>query len=98
MPSVGSAAIPGGTVVFHAAVNRGVTANSSDELRVAAGHGVTFISRTAIEADVAAGMIATARVRGLDPAREIFLVRSTGRAQTRAAQSFVDFARARLPA
>jgi DNA-binding transcriptional LysR family regulator len=65
---------------------------------VAAGHGVTFISRTAIEADVAAGMIATARVRGLDPAREIFLVRSTGRAQTRAAQSFVDFARARLPA
>jgi DNA-binding transcriptional LysR family regulator len=65
---------------------------------VAAGHGVTFISRTAIEADVAAGTIATARVRGLDPAREIFLVRSTGRAQTRAAQAFVDFARARLPA
>jgi hypothetical protein len=47
---------------------------------------------------VAAGTIATARVRGLDPAREIFLVRSTGRAQTRAAQAFVDFARARLPA
>src|SRR5438876_6829544 len=44
---------------------------------VAAGHGVTFISRTAIEADVAAGMIATAQVRGLDPAREVFLVRST---------------------
>jgi DNA-binding transcriptional LysR family regulator len=64
---------------------------------VAAGHGVTFISRTAIEADVAAGMIATARVRGLDPAREIFLVRSSGRAQTRAAHAFVDFARARLP-
>src|SRR5881392_1980051 len=64
---------------------------------VAAGHGVTFISRTAIEADVTAGTIAMARVRGLDPAREIFLVRSSGRAQTRAAQSFVDFARARLP-
>jgi DNA-binding transcriptional LysR family regulator len=64
---------------------------------VAAGHGVGFISRTAIEADVAAGTIATARVRGLDPAREIFLVRSSGRAQTRAAQAFVDFARARLP-
>jgi DNA-binding transcriptional LysR family regulator len=64
---------------------------------VAAGHGVTFISRTAIEADAAAGTIATARVRGLDPAREIFLVRSSGRAQTRASQAFVDFARARLP-
>jgi DNA-binding transcriptional LysR family regulator len=65
---------------------------------VAAGHGVTFISRTGIEADVAAGTIATARVRGLDPSREIFLVRSSGRARTRAAQAFVDFARTRLPA
>jgi DNA-binding transcriptional LysR family regulator len=65
---------------------------------VAAGHGITFISRSAIEADVAAGTIATARVRGLDPARQIFLVRSSGRAATRAAQAFVDFARGRLPA
>jgi DNA-binding transcriptional LysR family regulator len=64
---------------------------------VAAGHGVTFISRTAIDADVAAGTIATARVRGLDPAREIFLARSSGRAETRAARSFVEFARTRLP-
>jgi DNA-binding transcriptional LysR family regulator len=64
---------------------------------VAAGHGVTFISRTAIDADVAAGTIATARVRGLDPAREIFLVRSSGRAETRVAQAFVEFARTRLP-
>jgi DNA-binding transcriptional LysR family regulator len=65
---------------------------------VAAGHGVTFISRSAIESDLASGTIATARVRGLDPAREIFLVRSSGRAQTRAAQAFVDFARVRLAA
>ena len=64
---------------------------------VAAGHGVTFISRAAIDADVAAGTIATARVRRLDPAREIFLVRSSGRAETRAAQAFVEFARERLP-
>jgi DNA-binding transcriptional LysR family regulator len=64
---------------------------------VAAGQGVTFISRTGIEADVTAGTIATARVRGLDPSREIFLVRSSGRAQTRGAQAFVDFSRARLP-
>ena len=64
---------------------------------VAAGHGVTFISRTALEADLAAGTIASARVRGLDPVREIFLVRSSGRTVTRAAEAFVDFARSRLP-
>jgi LysR family transcriptional regulator, transcriptional activator of the cysJI operon len=63
---------------------------------VSAGYGVTFISRTAIEADLAAGTLAVARVKGLDPAREISLVRSTGRAETRVAQAFVDFARARL--
>src|ERR671927_77231 len=34
---------------------------------VAAGHGVTFISRSALDADVAAGTIAAARVDGLDP-------------------------------
>src|ERR671933_865056 len=41
---------------------------------VAAGHGVTFISRSALDADIAAGTIATARVRGLEAVREIFLV------------------------
>src|SRR5919204_1782962 len=60
---------------------------------VAAGHGVTFISRTALEAELTSGTIATARVRGLDPVREIFLVRATGRSETRAAREFVDFAR-----
>ena len=64
---------------------------------VGGGHGVTFISRTALEADLAAGRIATARVRGLDPVREIFLVRASGRSETRAAREFVDFARERLP-
>jgi len=64
---------------------------------VAAGHGVTFISRTGIEADLAGGTLATARVRGLDPVREIFLVRSSGRTETRAAQAFVEFARERVP-
>ena len=65
---------------------------------VAAGHGVGFISRTALDADLAAGTIATARVRGFDPVREIFLARATGRTQTRAAQAFTEFARTRLPA
>jgi DNA-binding transcriptional LysR family regulator len=64
---------------------------------VAAGQGVTFISRSALDADLAAGTIALARVEGLDPVREIFLVRSTGRTETRAARSFLDFARENLP-
>jgi DNA-binding transcriptional LysR family regulator len=63
---------------------------------VVAGYGVTFISRAAIEADLAAGTLATARVKGLDPAREISLVRSAGRSPTRAAEAFLDFARRRL--
>ncbi|OLB59480.1 MAG: hypothetical protein AUH96_14425 [Nitrospirae bacterium 13_2_20CM_2_61_4] len=63
---------------------------------VVAGYGVTFISRAAIEADLAAGTLATARVKGLDPAREISLVRAAGRSPTRAAQAFVEFAKERL--
>jgi DNA-binding transcriptional LysR family regulator len=64
---------------------------------VAAGHGVTFISGTAVESELAAGAIAAARVRGLDPVREIFLARASGRSETRVAQAFVEFARGRLP-
>ncbi len=63
---------------------------------VLGGFGVTFISRGAIEADLAAGMLAIAEVEGLEPSREIALVRATGRAETRVAQAFVDFARNRL--
>jgi DNA-binding transcriptional LysR family regulator len=63
---------------------------------VVAGYGIAFISRAAIEAELAAGTIATARVAGLDPARVISLVRSAGRSPTRAAEAFVDFARERL--
>ena len=63
---------------------------------VAAGYGVTFISRAAIEADLAAGTLGMARVKGLDPSREISLVRSTGRSPTRAAEAFTAFAGERL--
>ena len=63
---------------------------------VVAGYGVTFISRTAIEADLAAGTLTAARVEGLDPAREISLVRAAGRSPTRAAEAFVEFAKERL--
>src|SRR3954449_10232325 len=63
---------------------------------VAAGYGVTFISRAAIEADLAAGTLAVARVKGLDPARQISLVRGAGRSPTRAAEAFVAFAEDQL--
>jgi DNA-binding transcriptional LysR family regulator len=60
---------------------------------VEAGYGVTFISRTAVEADLAAGRLAEARVESLDATREISLASATGRVRTRVAESFVTFAR-----
>ena len=60
------------------------------------GFGATFISRIAIEGDLEAGTLALVRVEGLEPAREIQLARATGRAETRAAQAFVAYARERL--
>lgn len=65
---------------------------------VLAGHGIAFISRLAVDADLDEGRVATARVRGLDPVREIFLARASGRSETRAARAFVAFAQERLPA
>ncbi len=63
---------------------------------VQGGYGVTFISRRAVETELAAGTIAEARVDGLDLAREISIARATGRAGSSAAQAFVAFARDRL--
>jgi DNA-binding transcriptional LysR family regulator len=63
---------------------------------VEAGHGVTFISRTAVERELEAGTLAEARVRGLEPSREISLVRAAGRVSTRVADAFVEFAHERL--
>jgi DNA-binding transcriptional LysR family regulator len=64
----------------------------------AAGFGATFISRSGVEAELAAGTLATARVKGLEPAREISLVGPAGRSPSRAAEAFVEFARAKLAA
>ena len=63
---------------------------------VVAGYGVTFISRTAAEADLAAGTLAEARVQGLEATREISLAAAAGRARSRVAEAFVVFARERL--
>ena len=46
---------------------------------VQAGYGVTFISRSAVEPELAAGTLTAARVEGLDAKREISLVRASGR-------------------
>ena len=63
---------------------------------VRGGYGVTFISRSSIENDLAAGTLVEARVEQLQLEREILLVRAAGRAETRAARAFLEFARERL--
>jgi DNA-binding transcriptional LysR family regulator len=63
---------------------------------VQAGYGVTFISRSSVENDLATGTLAAARVEGIDAKREISLVRATGRPDSRIAQAFLEFARERL--
>jgi DNA-binding transcriptional LysR family regulator len=62
---------------------------------VAAGYGVAFISRTAIEGELAAGTLASARVAGIEPSRQLYTVRAKGRPPTRAAEAFLAFARER---
>jgi len=77
-------------------VNLELGLQESARAAVLGGFGATFISRIAIEGDLAAGTLAAVRVEGLEPAREVQLARATGRAETRVAQAFVEFARARL--
>jgi len=52
--------------------------------------------KSAVEAELAAGRLATARVRGLEPSRQISLVRASGRVGTRLSEAFVDFASTRV--
>ena len=63
---------------------------------VQAGYGVAFISRSAVESELAGGTLTAARVEGIHATREISLVRATGRTATRAAEAFVSFGRERL--
>ena len=65
---------------------------------VLAGYGVTFISRAAVDADLAAGALAEARIVGMNGRREISLARGTGRVASRIGDAFVDFARSRTAA
>jgi DNA-binding transcriptional LysR family regulator len=63
---------------------------------VHAGYGVTFISRSAVESELAAGTLGEARVRGLNLVRDVALVRAARRSPTRVAEAFVTFAGERL--
>ncbi|HEY6960751.1 MAG TPA: selenium metabolism-associated LysR family transcriptional regulator [Gaiellaceae bacterium] len=63
---------------------------------VRAGFGVAFISRSAVEDDLADGRLTEARVVGLDAEREIWVVRAAGRSEPRVARTFIEFAKARL--
>lgn len=63
---------------------------------VQAGYGVSFISRTAVESELEAGTLTEARVQGLEATREISLASATGRARSRVAEAFVEFASTRL--
>ena len=65
---------------------------------VEAGYGVTFISRTAVEAGLEAGTLAEAQGEGMAASREISLASATGRTRSRVADAFVEFARDRLSA
>jgi DNA-binding transcriptional LysR family regulator len=62
---------------------------------VLAGYGLTFISRSAVEEELASGRLSEARVRGLNLVRDISLVRAARRASTRVADAFVAFAKDR---
>ena len=63
---------------------------------VLAGYGVTFISRAAVESELASGALAEARIEGMNGRREISLARGTGRVQSRVAEAFAAFARERV--
>jgi DNA-binding transcriptional LysR family regulator len=83
-------------VRLHAAVRLELGLQESAKSAVLAGHGVAFISRSALEEELAAGRLGLARVRGLAPSRQIYLVRAAGRIPTHAAEMFVAFAKAEL--
>ena len=65
---------------------------------VLAGYGVTFISRAAVEAELASGVLVEARIEGMDGRREIWIARGTGRVASRVADAFAAFARERTAA
>jgi DNA-binding transcriptional LysR family regulator len=68
----------------------------SAKTAVEGGIGVTFMSRLAVERDVADGRFGVATVDGLDPGRLFYAVRSANRAPSRLVRTFLAFAREEL--
>jgi DNA-binding transcriptional LysR family regulator len=62
---------------------------------VVAGYGVSFISEAGLQGELATGTIDMARVEGIQPMRQIYLVRLAARAPSRAAEAFMQLARER---
>ena len=65
---------------------------------VAGGHGVAFISRAALEDELRSGALGAAAVAGIEPSRQIYLVRVAGKVHARAAEAFIAFAKELAPA
>ena len=65
---------------------------------VQAGFGVAFISRRAVESELAAGTLAEARVKGLDLARDIYIAAPPAAPARAPRRRFVAFAREKLAA
>ena len=63
---------------------------------VLGGFGATFISRIAIEGDLAAGTLAIVRVEGLEPARDVQLARRPAAPRRASRRRSSTFARERL--
>jgi DNA-binding transcriptional LysR family regulator len=57
---------------------------------------VTFISRRAVTAELDAGALAEVHVEDMDLQRQISIARAANRTPSRAADTFVAFARERL--
>ena len=63
---------------------------------VEGGLGVTFMSRLAVERDVAEGRFGVATVDGLEPGRLFYAVRASNRPPSRLVRAFLDFSRTEL--
>ena len=63
---------------------------------VEAGFGVSFLSATAIAKELALGTLATAEVAGIDPVRDFYSVRRSGRSAGALTERFLEWCRAEL--
>ncbi len=63
---------------------------------VEAGHGVSFLSTTAVAKELALGSLATAEVEGIDPVRDFYSVRLQARRAGRLTEEFARWSREQL--